>query len=68
MSRSLAISIGFGTIIPELGEALNETFSIAQTFGCVRLGGNRNMQAIYRINLIERDEPFLCIEVKPEWQ
>jgi hypothetical protein len=26
------------------------------------------MQAIYRINLIERDEPFLCIEVKPEWQ
>ena len=68
MSGSLAISIGFGTIIPELGEALNETFSIAQTFGCVRLGGNRNMQAIYRINLIERDEPFLCIEVIPEWQ
>ena len=68
MSGSLAISIGFGTIIPELGEALSETFSIAQTFGCVRLGGNRNMQVIYRINLIERDEPFLYIEVKPEWQ
>ena len=68
MSGSLAISIGFGTIIPELGEALSETFSIAQAFGWIRLGGDRNIKAINRINLIERDEPFLCIEVKPEWQ